>query len=181
MTTKALALLLLSAAALTSDDKLVQPRFTADNQLIRPEGYRSWMFVGANMNMGYSEGQPAPKVSQFHNIYIQPEAYRQFAATGTFPNGTMLIMEKVTAGTNASINRRGQFQDEFVGIEASVKDDRFEGKWAYFDFVGTGGPPLAQSKAFPKKACWNCHNEHAAVDNVFVQFYPVLRAARPKR
>ena len=34
---------------------------------------------------------------------------------------------------------------------------------------------LKAAKAFPKEACWNCHNEHAKTDNVFVQFYPTLR------
>ena len=32
----------------------------------------------------------------------------------------------------------------------------------------------------PKDSCWTCHNEHAAVDNAFLQFYPALREAREK-
>ncbi len=159
---------------------MFQPRFADGNQLIRPEGYREWMFVGSNLNMGYTDGA-APHESRFHNIYVQREAYRQFAATGKFPDKTTLVMEVLASGTNASINKRGQFEDKPIGIEVTVKDEkRFPEKWAYFNFIGSGGAPLAQSKAFPKEACWNCHHEHGASDNVFTQFYPVLREARPK-
>jgi hypothetical protein len=178
--TRVLALIVVLAVALTSQEKMFQPRLEDGNQLVRPEGYREWMFVGSNLNMGYSEG-PAPAESRFHNIYIQPEAYRQYAATGKFPDKTVLVMEVIAAGTNASINKKGQFEDRPLGIEVSLKDEkRFDGKWAYFNFIGSGGKALAQAKPFPKEACWNCHNQHAAADNVFVQFYPVLREARAK-
>jgi hypothetical protein len=91
-------------------------------------------------------------------------------------------MEVIAAGTNASINKKGQFEDKPLGIEVALKDEkRFAEKWAYFNFIGSGGAPLAQAKPFPKEACWKCHNEHAAADNVFVQFYPVLREAKPAR
>lgn len=177
---RVLGLILVLAAALTSQEKMFQPRFEAGDKLVRPEGYREWMFVGSNLNMGYTDGS-TPKESRFHNIYIQPEAYREFAATGKFPDKTVLVMEVLEAGTNAPINKRGQFEDKPIGIEVALKDEkRFPGKWAYFNFIGSNGAALAEAKAFPKEACWNCHNQHAAVDNVFVQFYPILREAKPK-
>ncbi len=173
--------LFFAAAVLCSQEQMPQPRYTAKNELIRPEGYREWMFAGSNLGMGYSEGT-APKNPAFHNIYIQREAYRQYVETGAFPEKTMLVMEQVAAASNASINRQGQFGDRFIGIEVALKDsERFPDKWAYFNFTGAGGKPLPQARAFPKEACWNCHHEHGAVDNVFVQFYPVLREARAKR
>jgi hypothetical protein len=181
MASRILALALLAAAMLGSEERMFQPRFAEGNQLMRPEGFREWMFVGSNLNMGYTEGS-APKESRFHNIYVQREAYREFAATGTFPDKTVLVMEVIAAGSNASINKKGQFEDKALGIEVALKDEkRFPEKWAYFNFIGSGGAPLAQAKAFAKEACWKCHNEHAAVDNVFVQFYPVLRDAKPSR
>src|SRR6267143_6002038 len=170
MAIRILTLTLFLTAMLVSEERMSQPRFSGGNQLVRPEGYREWMFVGSNLNMGYSEG-PAPKESRFHNIYIQPEAYREYAATGRFPDKTVLVMEVIAAGTNASINKKGQFEDKPVGIEVALKDEkRFAEKWAYFNFIGSGGAPLAQAKPFPKEACWKCHNEHGAADNVFVQF-----------
>jgi hypothetical protein len=175
--------LLLMSGSLGSQDvtRMAGPRYAEGNQLLRPEGYREWMFVGASIGMGYTEGQSSP-AAPFHNIYMQREAYKQFAATGTFPDKTMLVMEVVSAGTDASINKRGRFGDRSLGVEVALKDEaRFPEKWAYFNFIGKGGTQLPQAKAFPKEACWKCHNEHGAVDNVFVQFYPVLREARQKR
>jgi cytochrome P460 len=178
MTIRVAAVLLLFTGVLGSGEKMAEPRYADGNQLLRPEGYRKWMFAGSSLGMGYTEGQ-APRAATFHNIYIQPEAFRQYEAKGTFPDKTILVMEVIAPGTNASINRQGQFEDRFIGIETAVKDEnRFPDKWAYFNFIGTDGGALAQSKAFPKQACWKCHNEHGAVDNVFVQFYPVLREAR---
>ncbi len=179
MASRLAILLLLAGGILGSEEaqRMAEPRYGPGNQLLRPEGYRAWMFVGASLGMGYSDGQ-APRNAAFHNIYIQPEAYRYFAAHGKFPDKTMLVMENVAAGTNVSINRSGQFEDRFQGIEMAVKDEgRFPEKWAYFKCIGSGGTPLAQARPFPKEACWSCHHEHGAADNVFVQFYPVLKEA----
>lgn len=154
-----------------------KPRYTDKGRLIRPANWREWMFVGANMGMGYSDA-PKSRVT-YHNIYIQREAYKQYAATGKFPDKTMLVMEVLQVGKNASINRQGSFEDQSIGIEVALKDEsRFPEKWAYFNFIGEGDKPLNDAAAMRKDQCWNCHNEHGAVDNVFVQFYPVLRDAR---
>ena len=173
-----LAMLLVGFFSLSGQGRMAEPRFAEGNQLVRPEGYRRWVFVGSSLGMSYNEGE-AGDAPEFHNVYIQPDAYRQFAETGKFPDQTVLVMEVLSAGGNASINKRGQFEDRFIGIEAAVKDEkRFPEKWAYFSFIAENGQALAQAKPFPKEACWKCHNQHGAAVNVFVQFYPVLRAAR---
>ena len=161
--------------------EMIKPAYTPAGELIRPAGYREWLFVGANYGMGYNPedpGKPA-KEKLFHNIYIQAEAYQAFAKSGKFPDKTMLVMENRKAGTTASINRQGIFEDAYAGIEVALKDERrFPEKWAYFAFFGADGKELASAKAMPKDRCWACHNEHGAADNVFVQFYPVLREAQ---
>jgi hypothetical protein len=178
---RALALALLGAVLALPESPPPQPRYRPDGQLVRPEGYREWIFVGANLNMGYREGAPPPKEDRFHNIYLPREAYRHFAATGQFPDKTMLVMEVVRGATHASINRRGTFQDQLVGIEVAVKDTaRYAEAWAYFNFIGPDGQPLPAARPFPREACWDCHHRHGAADNVFVQFYPVLRDLRPR-
>ena len=153
-----------------------EPRFTRDNELIRPENYRKWIFIGASLGMSYDDdGDSSSK--RFHNIYIKPSAYEAFQRTGGFPEKTVLVMEMLTAGSQSSINRQGHFEDKFAGLEAAVKDSsRFPESWAYFSFsVPNTGPPKAKAAAFPQKRCWSCHKEHAATDNVFSQFYPILR------
>ncbi len=53
----------------------------------------------------------------------------------------------------------------------AVKDsERFEETWGYVSF-GDG----ETAAPFPKEQCYDCHAEHAATDNVFTQFYPILR------
>ena len=173
------ALCLLGALCLNSSEPMPAPRYSETDTLVRPEGYRDWMFIGSNLGMGYKEGGVPDPDPKFHNIYIQREAFRRYADTGQFPDKTMLIMEVVSRGTNASINKKGQFGDKFLGIEVAVKDEsRGPEKWAYYNFIARDGSSLKETKAFPKKACFSCHNEHGQSDNVFVQFYPVLRDAR---
>ncbi|HZT32967.1 MAG TPA: cytochrome P460 family protein [Bryobacteraceae bacterium] len=177
MASRAVAVLLFLGGTLLSQEplsRMAQPRYEGD-KLLRPEGYREWIFVASNLGMGYTAGQPQANPS-FHNIYMQPEAYRYYRQTGRFPDKTMLVMERYSAGTIASINRRGQFQDRLLGLEVALKDEqRFPEKWAYFDFSGSGGALRGQAAPFPKQACWSCHNAHGGADNVFVQFYPILR------
>ena len=178
------ALLLLSASMLsTAEPNMVQPKYTGDNQLIRPTGYREWIFVGSSLGMGYQEATQAAtdKPPQFHNVYVQPEAYRAYVATGKFPDKTMMVMEVISSGSNASINKKGRFEENFIGIEMAVKDEsKVPEKWAYYNFITSDGKGRTEAKPFAKDSCWSCHNQHAEADNVFVQFYPVLREARPK-
>ena len=84
----------------------------------------------------------------------------------------MLVLEVRVAGTKASINKSGHYQtSELMGREVHVKDEsRFAGKWAFFGFDQDG-----PAKQVPKEAsCYSCHEQHAAVDTTFVQFYPTL-------
>jgi len=167
--------LLLPLAALAQD---AAPRYTGDKELVRPEGYREWVFIGATLGMSYREGEaPAtPGPQEFHNLYIAPAAYREYKSSGKFPEGTMLVMEKMTAASQVSINQRGHFEDKAVGIEVALKDSsQYDETWAYFNFIRSDGSGAPSVKAFKKESCWACHNEHAATDNVFTQFYPMLR------
>jgi hypothetical protein len=153
-----------------------EPRFTAKNELVRPEGHREWIFIGATLGMSYSE-DAAMRDPSFHNLYLKPAAYQEYKRTGRFPEKTIIVMETLSAGSQASINRQGHFEDRLVGLEAAVKDSsRFPEGWAYFSF-SQGDGLAATARAFPKQACWDCHHQHAATDNVFTQFYPVLRRA----
>lgn len=66
---------------------------------------------------------------------------------------------------------------ELHGVEMAVKDrTRTPEGWQYYNFGGMDGiRPTAQP--MPKASCYNCHLEHAARDNVFLQFYPLLAEA----
>ncbi len=86
-----------------------------------------------------------------------------------------LILQGI--GTNALPARRGQFATDVHAVEMAVKDrTRVPEGWAYYDF---GGPMSGASRTAaaprPKSACFDCHEEHAATDQVFTQFYGLLR------
>lgn len=148
------------------------PTYTADGKLLFPANYRDWIFLTSGVDMSYNPNPMNMGHSVFDNVFVNPDAYKSFLQTGTWPDKTMLVLEVRKAGDKASINKSGHFQTpELMGREVHVRDDaRFEGKWAFFGF-DTDEP----SKMVPKEAaCYSCHQAHAAVDTTFVQFYPTL-------
>lgn len=146
------------------------PQYTQQNQLVRPQNYREWIYLSSGLGMAYNPNPKDPPL--FTNVFVTQEAYRKFVATGKWPERTMFVLEERAAESKGSINQGGHFQSEFRGIAVSVKDSsRFAGKWAYFNF----GLDAKTAGANLPEACWSCHNAHGAVDNTFVQFYPTLK------
>lgn len=183
-----------SSKASRSTGKVTEPQYNAQGDLKRPEGFESWVFVGANLGVEYRDDdapptpadKPAPKntkVGNFHNVYINPEAYEVYAKTGKFPDKTVLVLDiyKANAGEPKSIVSEGLFPGKQLGIAAAVKNrNRPDGSkidWAYYDF----DLDKKTAKAFPDKACYDCHVQHADDDNVWVQMYPTLRRLREQR
>jgi len=148
------------------------PTYTEDGRLLFPANYREWVYLTSGIDMSYSPNAMGMDHSMFDNVFVNPDAYKAFLQTGTWPDKTMLVLEVRVAGSNASINKSGHYQtSDTMGREVHVKDEsRFAGKWAFFGFE-TDSP----SKQVPKEAsCYSCHEQHAAVDTTFVQFYPTL-------
>lgn len=149
------------------------PAYDASGALLRPKGYRRWVFVGASLGLSYSEGGHEDGPGDFHHVYLRPESYEAFRRTGRFPDQTVLVLELHRAAQKVSPSRHGLFEGQRIALEAAVKDaGRFPEGWAYFSF---GDGSAAAAKPFPRGDCFDCHRRHAASDNVFVQFYPVLR------
>ncbi|HTV50440.1 MAG TPA: cytochrome P460 family protein [Steroidobacteraceae bacterium] len=144
---------------------------TSEAGRVFPEHYREWVYLSSGFDMSY---RAAPQAGHhvFDNVFVDPDSYRHFLKTGTWRDGTMLVLEVRAARARGSINRAGNYQDEkVVGVEVHVKDEKhFADKWAFisFDDQRTG-------KLIPHTAdCYSCHAAHAAVDTTFVQFYPTL-------
>ena len=153
------------------------PAYTADGRLEFPKSYRTWVYLSAGLDMSYLP-VPLRTVSTFGNVFVNREAYEAFAASGTWPDNTVLVLEVRRAEQNASINRNGRTQGDILHTELHVKDvARFDGGWGFFRYADES--PAAM---IPRTAnCYSCHEEHAAVDTTFVQFYPTLMAiARTK-
>jgi hypothetical protein len=177
--------------------RVYAPRYTKDGDLLPPEGYRTWVFVGADLGLDYRERNDQSLVDPkkkdenddrsrpFHNVYIDPAAYAHYAQTGEFPDKTTLVLELFESRRKEPrhIVTQGQFEGNRVALEVAVKNlarpDGSKTPWAYYDFTGTPGPAGRElrrsAKAKPDGSCYDCHKKHADVDNVWVQFYPTLR------
>lgn len=160
------------------------PEYDAQGNLLRPEGYERWVFVGTSLGLNYIEGDVRPGPRQFHNVYLPAAAFDYFVEHGEFPERTVFVMTNSPASQNegpALINRHGHFAGRSLGLEVAVKDaTHFDDGWGYFIFPSATGPRTS-AKAFDRESCYDCHAEHGKTDNVFLQFYSVLDAARERR
>ena len=165
------AICLLSSTLSSQEQATVVPTYTSNGGLTFPEHYREWVYLSTGFDMSY---RPAMQMGHhmFDNVFVNPESYRLFLKTATWPDKTMFVLEVRGARGRGSINRTGNYQDvEIMGLEVHLKDEvRFPGKWAFFEF---DGEPVG--KLVPRTAdCYSCHTAHGAVDTTFVQFYPTL-------
>ena len=165
------ALCLLSSTVSSQEQAPAVPTYTNDGGLKLPEHYREWVYLSTGFDMSY---RPTMQMGHhmFDNVFVDPESYRLFLKTATWPDKTMLVLEERGARDRGSINRTGNYQDlEIMGLEVHLKDEtRFPDKWAFFAF---DSKPVG--KLLPRTAdCYSCHAAHGAVDTTFVQFYPTL-------
>jgi hypothetical protein len=152
-----------------------RPQYTGNNQLLRPSDYRDWVFLSSGLGMSYSAQADH---EMFTNVFVPQWAYQEFGKSGKWPEKTMFVVEERGATSKGSINKAGKYQStDLMGIGVEVKDQsHFPDKWAYFNFDEN----TKSAAANPKTGCWTCHEDHAAVEHVFVQFYPTLKPVAKK-
>jgi hypothetical protein len=155
------------------------PEFTKEGKLVRPDGYRKWVFLSSGYGMSYSQ-TPSDHL-MFTNVFVPPESYDYFLQHGKWPDKTMFVLEVYGSQSKGSINQHGHFQTELMGLDVEVKDaSRFADTWAYFGFDANQASSEATSPG--KNDCWKCHDQHAAEEHSFVQFYPtLLKIAKEKK
>ena len=155
-------------------------QFDAAGQLLRPDA-TGWPYISASIgggaiNMMAPEGQEEVEKEakgDFHVIQLNPEAFAQYADTGTFPEGTVFTMTFYTLDQHGLPGDRF-WANEVKAMEVGVKDSqRFEEGWAYFRFEEAA----ATASALPAERCQACHIARGATDSVFTQLYSGL----PKR
>jgi hypothetical protein len=160
----------IALAVLVSATLLSQLRHVAANSaalengsvLSLPEDYKSWTFLGEVTGGGHR----GIGVSQ--KVYLNPVAYREYRRTGTFPEGTVMVLESTAAAGGTG----------HTSLEASVKNRRFSDGWGYFRFEGDSGQLAQKAQVLPESAgCAACHRGRGTTDQVFTRFYPVLRPA----
>ncbi len=175
----------ISESLFAESSKDWKPRWNMNGELILPQGYHQWVFLGSPLTPHALNGGNAP-FPEYHNVYVQPEAFAAYRKTGDWPEGTILLKElQLTTpaqhpdGSSVEVSGRGFFPGARNGIDISVKDSkRFAdtNDWGFFNF-GHHAPPYAETAAVaPKEACASCHIANAT-DMVFSKFYaPILDA-----
>jgi hypothetical protein len=155
------------------------PRFAADGKLLRPEGYRRWVYVSSGLGMSYTQ-RADDSMQMFTNVFVNPGSYDYYLAHGIWPDKTIFVLELYGSTSQGSINKHGNYQKDFMGLDVEVKDEkRFPDKWAYFGF--SSGEKASGPNTPSKNDCWQCHDSNAAVEHSFVQFYPeLLKVAKEK-
>lgn len=167
----ALGMVCLRLLAAAPEENMPKPQYDEKGQLLRPSDYREWMFLSAGYGMNYS---PAPGSHEmFTNVFVQRWAYDEFVKSGKWPEQSMFVIDERDAASRSSINQKGHYQTDLMGLAVEVKDSaRNPDKWAYYGF----GEENKSAGAMPHgNPCWSCHDAHAAVEHTFVQFYPTLK------
>ena len=85
------------------------PTYDKDGKMLPPTNYREWIYLTSGIDMSYAAqpaGAPPPAHSTFDNVFVNPESYRAFLATGTWPDKTIMVLEARGAENPISINKR---------------------------------------------------------------------------
>lgn len=171
----------------------IEPKWTGKGNmdLLLPEDFRRWVYLGAPLTPHGLNGGTA-NFPEFHNVYVQPEAFQYYRDHGVWPDGTIMLKELQLTGGKATepdgsryeTSGRGYFPGPVNGVDASVKDStRFsESKnWGYFNFGHHAPPYEASAQAAPIAACAGCHIANATEDMVYMDLYrPIVTPLKRK-
>lgn len=155
------------------------PQFEGADTLLRPEGFRNWMMVDRSSAAEIGAAYAAHPGAAFGaTVYVNPAAYRAYLASGSFPDGTLLLWESSDTphggGTRDDERSAGSPRRDRIApvLLASVKDSsRFANGWAFFDFTGSAGQILPKARPLPESSgCGTCHRRDAPLDHVFTTF-----------
>ncbi|GAA5442419.1 hypothetical protein Misp06_00593 [Microbulbifer sp. NBRC 101763] len=165
---------------------IIEPEWADDNklELIQPKEFRRWVFIGSPITPNGLNGGNA-SFPEYHNVYVQPEAFQYYRDHGKWPEGTIMLKElQLTGGkaTEADGSRyessgRGYFPGKVNGMDVSVKDStRFPESrgWGYFNFGHHAPPYAASTEAMDISSCAGCHMANATEDMVFMDLYRPL-------
>jgi hypothetical protein len=171
-----------SAKAAAATPTRYLPEYAADGSLKLPQGWRTWVFLGAPLTPNALNNGQA-NFPEFHNVYIEPASYAIYKETGEFPEGTIFFKELQLAmpgenpdGSRTEPSGRGYFPAAYNGADVTVKDSKKyaeTGGWGYYNF-NHHEPKAATAMPRPKDECASCHIASAKKDDVWTQFYPLL-------
>ena len=172
------------------------PQYTSGGNLMRPKDFHTWVFVGSNLGLGYDKEttRDTPReaaradLGEYHNIYLKPEDYAAYVRTGTFPDKTVLVMDvyrpqtrtptawsppaRTTACRSASKSRS---RTRIVRTGA-----RPTGPITISPIAPAGDNFRPTRRRKPTRTATPATRRMPDFDNVWVQFYPVIRDVTPE-
>lgn len=164
----------------------IPPVWDEQGKLVQPVDFREWVFLGAPFTPNALNNGKA-NFPEFHNVYVQPAAFKAYRATGKWPEGTMMLKElqlvddqkgEFPDGSRFEPSGRGYFPGPVNGLDVAVKDSkRFSetNNWGYFNFNHSAPPYVAAAEERPVGECAGCHIANADEDMVYVSMYkPIL-------
>ena len=161
----------------------VAPEFNAVGELVQPKDFRRWIFLGSPLTPNGLNGDAAG-FPEFHNVYVQRDAFAYYRANREWPEGTTLVKElqllkagEFDDGSRFEPSGRGYFPGVPNGMDVSVKDsERFADtdNWGYFNFGHHAQPYAASAPEAPTGECAQCHIDNAHEDMVYIEFYEAI-------
>ena len=147
-------------------------RFDTKGNLVFPADYRHWTYLSSGLGMSYNAVANAQANPPFDSVFVDPASELAFRDTGHWPEGTVMVLEVRGSNSKGSINLHGSYQSGApLALEIHIRDStRFKGGWGFFEVDAKQATTLIPYTA----TCYSCHQQHAAVDTTFVQFYPTL-------
>ena len=168
----------------------IPPVWSPEGHLIQPKDFREMVFIGAPLTPhGLNDGKS--NFPEFHNVYVQPAAFKAYRETGKWPEGTMMIKELQLVddpkgdfpdGSRVLPSGRGYFPGAVNGLDVSVKDSkRFAdtNNWGYFNFNHAPPPYLAEAAGKPVGERTGCHIANAHEDKVYGKRHESILAPLP--
>jgi hypothetical protein len=126
----------------SGDSRMAAAVFEGRDVLLRPEGYADWFVVGA------AEGGHHPG----GNVFMNPSSYREYAKTGRFPEGTMMVWaseengivrDSTAAGASSSLRRAPD--------PACQRPARFRTRAAAAPVIVATRPPTTSSRSSTRR------------------------------
>jgi len=136
--------------------------------------YRSWEMVARSVVHGEHNPLGAP-FAGLHLVYQDPASLRLFRDKGSFPDGTMILMEVWPLERLETESGFTSFPTTQPHLLVQLKDRRiFSGEgWAYFRFEpGANMAAPSWRQAEEASRCMSCHVAGESQDQVFLKHFP---------
>lgn len=143
------------------------------------EDYRTqWVQIGT---FSLAADSPADGARELHTVYAERAAVAAYLATGAFPDGTRIVKEAWSAGTEALTTGTASYADTLKGRFVMVKDAagalgggaRFGDGWGWAFFKG--GETRMTVTGDYRIDCLACHEPARDQGLLYLQGYPALR------